>query len=52
MKSLPVTVEDEDIDEMFTAANIAKDGRISYEEFKVREEEWDEERFNGSPIPR
>ena len=39
MKSLPVTVEDEDIDEMFTAANIAKDGRISYEEFKVREEE-------------
>ena len=39
MKSLPVTVEDEDIDEMFTAANIARDGRISYEEFKVREEE-------------
>ena len=52
MKSLPVTVEDEDIDEMFTAANIARDGRISYEEFKVREEELYEETFNGSPIPR
>ena len=36
MKSLPVTVEDEDIEEMFVTADRDKDGKISYEEFKVR----------------
>ena len=49
MKSLPVTVEDKDIDEMFTAANVSKDGRISYEEFQVREDKCDEEKFNRNP---
>ena len=36
MKSLPVTVEDEDIEEMFVTADRDRDGKISYEEFKVR----------------
>ena len=43
MKSLPVTVEDKDIEEMFSAADIGQDGQISYEEFLVREARPEEE---------
>ena len=36
MKSLPVPVSDEDIDEMFSFADKNKDGKLSYKEFEVR----------------
>ena len=35
MRSLPVCVSDEDIEEMFTFADKDKDGKLSYKEFKV-----------------
>ena len=35
MKNLPVTVDDEDIDEMFEFADKDGDGKLSYEEFQV-----------------
>ena len=35
MKNLPVTVDDEDIDEMFEFADKDRDGKLSYEEFQV-----------------
>ena len=37
MKNLPVAVADEDIDEMFEFADKNKDGKLSYEEFLVKE---------------
>ena len=36
MKNLPVSVSDEDIEEMFEYADKNKDGKLSYKEFKVR----------------
>ena len=36
MKSLPVPVSDEDIEEMFSFADKNKDGKLSYKEFEVR----------------
>ena len=36
MKNLPVSVKDEDIEEMFEFADKDKDGNLSYEEFLVR----------------
>ena len=36
MRSLPVCVSDEDIEEMFAFADKDKDGKLSYKEFKVR----------------
>ena len=35
MKNLPVPVDDEDIEEMFTYADKNKDGKLSYKEFKA-----------------
>ena len=35
MKSLPVCVPDDDIEEMFAFADKDKDGTLSYAEFKV-----------------
>ena len=37
MKSLPVTVEDEDIEEMFNFADADGDGKLSYAEFQVND---------------
>ena len=37
MKNLPVSVKDEDIEEMFEFADKNKNGRLSYKEFEVRE---------------
>ena len=36
MKNLPVSVKDEDIEEMFEFADKDKDGNLSYAEFLVR----------------
>ena len=36
MKNLPVPVDDKDIEEMFVFADKDKDGKLSYEEFLVR----------------
>ena len=35
MKSLPVAVSDEDIEDMFEFADKDKDGELSYEEFQL-----------------
>ena len=35
MKNLPVTVEDEDMEEMFEYADKDKDGKLSFQEFQV-----------------
>ena len=36
MKNLPVTVEDEEIHEMFDFADKDKDGKLSFREFQVQ----------------
>ena len=36
MKSLPVPLSDEGIEEMFNFADKNKDGKLSYKEFEVR----------------
>ena len=36
MKNLPVTVEDEEIHEMFDFADKDKDGKLSFKEFQVQ----------------
>ena len=36
MKNLPVPVDDKDIEEMFDFADKDKDGKLSYEEFLIR----------------
>ena len=35
MRNLPVPVEEEDIEEMFTYADRDNDGKLSYKEFQV-----------------
>ena len=38
MRNLPVPVDEEDIEDMFIFADKDKDGKLSYKEFKVRQE--------------
>ena len=39
MRNLPVPVDEEDIEDMFIFADKDKDGKLSYKEFQVRQDQ-------------